>query len=102
MRQPYKCSVPVGEANRAALCPVVTFDEIQSPATENRAVVATDRIQQVSIEREIGNLVGAGTYTHLQGNTKPENNSSAAPVHGLTFPDPITKAPSGRGNSFSI
>lgn len=91
MRQPYKCSVPVGEANRASLCPVVTFDEIQSPATENRAVVTSNRIQQVPIEREIGNLVGAGTYTHQQGNTKPENNSSTSPVHELTFPNPITK-----------
>ena len=35
MRQSYKCSVPVDEAHRATLCPVVTFDEIHSPPTVN-------------------------------------------------------------------
>ncbi len=84
MRQPYKCSVPVDEASRAALCPVVTFDEIHSPATVNCAVVAADRVQEVSIERQVGHFARPGTCSCQEGNTKRETNLSTVPTHHLT------------------
>jgi hypothetical protein len=85
MRQPYKRSVPVDEANRATLCPVVTFDEIHSPSTDNRAVVAADRVQEVSIERQVGYFACIGTCACQQSNTNCETNESTVTSHNFAF-----------------
>jgi hypothetical protein len=71
LSEAYECSVSRVELKRAALCSIVAFDEGQGRAADNGAIVTTDRVQQVSIERKIRNLVCPGTNTRQQGNTKP-------------------------------